>query len=294
MGSENNEQTTNPTATASAVDPKAEETATPQPTQQQIDKAMAELFESEGTAQTPKVDEDPEEGEEAKPGDDEPPKKQPPGWNPQIDKQNRTIAGLHRDVADLKKLVKDLATAPAKTPEQREQKADAEDLMAELAAYQDDDSITKADLRKVINKVTGLVDKAKNERQKPTESDVERERELADIRAERNFNADFKLLAGRWKALSDKAYEMAEDALGDDAEMRDLRAAANGFMTTMARQLTRKLMAGKPVKEEPSKKPGSPTKGAATPNRSAAQVPTIDPKDPHAIEKAMAAEWSKS
>lgn len=242
-------------------------------TDEEVDKAMAQAFDREARDEEPKPEPSGDEvAAEDKGGDQKVTFEDMQKVRRELGNQKRLNEKLTSELTEIKEQLRKL---PTKTSDQREVKDELSELLEQAQA-----KVKSGDLDEstgsLIGQMLSLMRKQKAQQKAEPDEDADGTRQaIADIKAERAFNAQFPELTGQWQKLSDRAWEIVQEE-DPDSSPQEQQAAANFALKRLAKTLSKAAKdkarnGSNTVKDNTAKaKPSSSTKGATTVQSSAA------------------------
>lgn len=243
---------------------------------EEVNAAMAEAFDSGEPAESEATEivESPAEPEaKAKTKPEEPTKGSDEARisREKLQEQNREIGNLKRDLAEIKELLKNQVV---KTAKQEEAKDESVELLGEVQRLVTSGS-ADAETAQVLERIIKSLSKPKADPTLAKEQLQEVLSDLHEVKAERAFNSQYPSLAGQWSKLSERAWQYANEELGESASAERRQAAADFALSRLAKTLSSSRK--KPAADESTNtdntvkmKPAGSTKGAQTIQKSSA------------------------
>jgi len=242
-----------------------------------------------------------EVAEEVEAVGDEP--KEPKFDKEKFQKQNREVGNLKRqleaskaEMAEIKRLLQERPKVETKVERvaQEDARDEVRELLDEVKGMADDDLISAKTYRESVSKLGSLIKKAnKGEDVSKIEKELAALREklegvetqtsssTAMSKAAAAFDETYEALSGQYQKFNSKAFKLAREELGEDADASAIAGLATGYLNALAKRAIKGI--GKDtgtIKDKTANvKPAQSTKGTASVKKGAAPEPNLDELD---------------
>ena len=265
-------------------------------------------------AQEPEVevellDEAPDDGADS---DSKTSEAEPKGFDKEkFQKQNREVGNLKRqleanktEMAEIKRLLSEKPKAETKVERQSQEdtRDEVRELLDEVKNMADDDLISAKTYRDSVSKLGTLIKKAnKGEDVSKIEKELAALREKLDgvetqtnstsqmSKAAAAFDDTYESLSGQYQKFNTKAFKLAREELGEDADARSVAGLATGYLNALAKKAAKSAAnAPSTAKDKTANvKPAVSTTGTANVKKGA--TPQVDLDDMELSELRMMA-----